>query len=78
MVWQQGQTERNRQDRERQHAPARAGGELRAVSRDERSPEESEQNKNRRQREFDEIAGEKTKWTDQRQKFRLAYPRSVQ
>jgi hypothetical protein len=73
VVWKQGQAERDRKHREGEHTPARAGGEFRAVSGQKGLPEENEKDENRREREFDEIAGEKTNWTFQRQKFRLAY-----
>ena len=52
------------------HQPGRTASFMHRC-REEVASQENQQDENRRQREFDEIAGEKTNWTLQRQKFRL-------
>jgi len=72
VIRKQSQAQRDRQNRQRQHAPARARGKSGPVRCEERSPGQSQQDENRRQCDLDEIAGAKTNWAAERQKFRLA------
>ena len=75
MARQQRETEGYGENREREHAPARLRGKFRGPGREEGSPEERRQNKNPRQREFDEIAAEKTNWAVQGQKIQVSLAR---